>query len=305
MKIALLQISSYEFDQEKNKLKGEHFCRIAKERNVDLILFPEMWNIGYTPYDESVWEYQFDPQNLNPDLKSKINAWYKHAIDIDSEFIQHFQNLAQELHLAIAITFLQKGNQKPYNSIAIIDRYGKIILNYSKVHTCDFSLEALCETGKDFFVAQLEMAEEKVNIGAMICFDREFPESARILMLKGAEIILVPNSCNIDEHRTAQLKTRAYENMVGIAMTNYPAPKCNGRSQAYSPVAYNANEQTVNNLLVYGDENENIYIAEFNLQDIRAYREREVWGNSYRKPSAYEILLSKDIEYPFKRKNVR
>ena len=36
---------------------------------------------------------------------------------------------------------------------------------------------------------------KRQKLGIMICYDREYPESARILMLKGAEIILVPNDC--------------------------------------------------------------------------------------------------------------
>lgn len=55
----------------------------------------------------------------------------------------------------------------------------------------------------------------------MICYDREFPESARVLMLKGAELILVPNACPIDPARFHQLAARAYENMTGVAMANY------------------------------------------------------------------------------------
>ena len=74
----------------------------------------------------------------------------------------------------------------------------------------------------------------------MICYDREFPESARILMLKGAEIILVPNACPMEINRLSQLRGRAYENMVGIATVNYPLgkPDCNGHSSAFDGVAY-------------------------------------------------------------------
>jgi predicted amidohydrolase len=54
---------------------------------------------------------------------------------------------------------------------------------------------------------------------------REFPEPAAQLVLNGAEIIVVPNACQWDEIRTAGLKTRAFENLVGVAMANYPAPR--------------------------------------------------------------------------------
>src|SRR4051794_38026705 len=58
----------------------------------------------------------------------------------------------------------------------------------------------------------------------MICYDREFPESARVLMLGGAELILTPNACGLDADRLGQFRARAYENMVGVAMANYATP---------------------------------------------------------------------------------
>jgi predicted amidohydrolase len=45
IKIALLQLISHQNDQEANLIKGEQYCRKAKELGADIILFPEMWNI--------------------------------------------------------------------------------------------------------------------------------------------------------------------------------------------------------------------------------------------------------------------
>ena len=56
----------------------------------------------------------------------------------------------------------------------------------------------------------------------MICYDLEFPESARVLTLKGARIILVSNASDMNPLRINQLNTRAFENMVGVTMANYP-----------------------------------------------------------------------------------
>ena len=111
-------------------------------------------------------------------------------------------------------------------------------MTYAKVHTCDFSMEAACTPGDDFYVCSLDTDKGDVKVGAMICFDREFPESARILMLKGAELILTPNSCLLDDGRVGQFRARAFENMVGVAMTNYAAPQCNGRSVAFDAVSF-------------------------------------------------------------------
>jgi N-carbamoylputrescine amidase len=83
--------------------------------------------------------------------------------------------------------------------VSLIDRHGRIAFTYAKVHTCDFDLpERALTPGEDFHVAALDTAAGEVVVGAMICYDREFPESARVLMLKGVELILVPNACRLD-----------------------------------------------------------------------------------------------------------
>ena len=104
------------------------------------------------------------------------------------------------------------------------------ILHYSKVHICAFDDEKVLSAGEDFNVGELDFGRGTVKIGSMICFDREFPESARILMLKGAELILAPNACPMEINRLSALRTRAYENMVAVATCNYPEgqPDCNG-----------------------------------------------------------------------------
>ena len=71
-----------------------------------------------------------------------------------------------------------------------------------------FDDEAVLSEGEDFHTADLDFGRGSVKIGSMICFDREFPESARILMLKGAELILAPNACPMEINRLAALRTR-------------------------------------------------------------------------------------------------
>ncbi len=106
-------------------------------------------------------------------------------------------------------------------------------------------------------MTDLETGRGSVKIGAMICYDREFPESARILMLKGAEILLVPNACPMEINRLTQLRTRAYENMLGIATVNYAAgqPDCNGHSSAFDGIAY-AEDGSRDTLVVEAGESE-------------------------------------------------
>ena len=285
-KVALLQILPEE-SVEENLKKGIAHCKKAKDMGADIVLFPEMWSTGYCiPEDASL-------------LASM-------AIPSDGEFVNAFGTLARELDMAIAITYLESFSPSPRNSVCIFDRFGRRVLDYAKVHTCDFGDECRLTAGDDFYVATLDTAKGKVEIGAMICYDREFPESARILMLKGAEIILVPNACPMEINRISQLRGRAYENMLGIATCNYPVgkPDCNGHSNAFDGVAYvEGLEGSRDTMILEADWREHIFIADFDMELLRNYRQGEVHGNAYRRPEKYGLLLSKQINEPFVRED--
>jgi N-carbamoylputrescine amidase len=287
LRIALLQMTACGNDQEANLLKGEAFCRQAAWMSADIILFPEMWNIGYTFFD--------------PAQSGAREAWQAQAVGSEDRFVKHFRTLAQELNLAIVLTYLERWPNAPRNSVSVIDRHGQIVLTYAKVHTCAFDLEAACTPGDDFYVADLDTAGGTVKVGAMICFDREFPESARILMLKGAELILTPNACELEANRLSQFRARAFENMVSLAMTNYAAPQANGHSIALDGIAFGPDEQSRDMVLVEAGSEEGVYLAELDLAALRAYREREVWGNAFRRPGCYGRLTASEVELPFVR----
>jgi len=267
---------------EGNFKKGKEYCRKAKEMGADIALFPEMWSNGYSV--DKVYN-RFENNELETD-----------AIPAGSEEIQSFADLARELDMAIGITFLEKFDPRPKNSLIVFDRHGKAVLHYSKVHTCDFGPEYALTPGNDFCVADLDTKSGKIRIGAMICYDREFPESARILMLKGAELILVPNACYLDEYRLNQLKIRSFENECAIAMTNYPEPEANGHSVAFNGLANSPCFPENPMCCMEADESEGIFIAEFNIDALREERKHGIWGASYRRPSAYRALI--DAEPP-------
>ena len=288
LKVALLQFLP-ENTLEGNLQRGWEHCRKAKNMDADIALFPEMWSVGYNI-----------PENID-DLK-------KSAVSADSEFVSSFGKLAKELDMAIGTTFLEKYEPLPRNTLSLFDRFGNKALTYSKVHTCDFGDECRLTAGEDFYVVDLDTAQGSVMIGAMICYDREFPESARILMLKGAEIILVPNACPMEINRISQLRARAFENMVGIATVNYPTgqPDCNGHSTAFDGIVYRPSEPgSRDTLIIEAGEREGIYMADFPIDEIREYRSREVHGNAYRHPQKYKLLVSEIIEEPFIRKDYR
>ena len=289
LKIALLQIAPGRTLPE-NREKGISACRQAKELGADIALFPEMWSNGYRIYDRPV------------------ETWVAEDIPADGDFVNAFGVLARELDMAIGITFLERYTGGPRNTLVLFDRFGERKLIYAKVHTCDFDVERNLTPGDGFCVTGLDTALGIVKVGAMICYDREFPESARLLMLKGAEVILVPNACPMELNRLAQLRGRAYENMVAIATCNYPAgvPDCNGGSSLFDGVAYlPGGEESRDTCVLQAGEREGIYVAELDLETLRRYRASEVHGNAYRRPGLYGLLTEERVEEPFIRPDRR
>jgi predicted amidohydrolase len=287
------------------------YCRSAKALGADIALFPEMWNIGYSSFvevQEDIWRapelWKKDGADHAPSDPEERRKWQAEAVSPDSPFVTHYRSLAKELEMAIALTYLEKWEAAPRNSVSLIDRHGEIRMTYAKVHTCDFDEpEDSLTPGDDFKVCSLDTGRGDVMVGAMICYDREYPESARILMLKGAELILTPNSCKLEATRLGQFKVRAYENMVGVAMANYASPQCNGHSVAYDPITFDSQGCTRDTLILEAGENEGVFLAEFDMDKIREWRRRETWGNAFRKPHRYDILTSLEVKEPFIRTN--
>ena len=288
LKIALLQIMPAD-SLQGNLEKGLDACVRAKKMGADIALFPEMWSCGYS-------------------IPEDICELKQLSISENSDFVCEFQNLAKNLKIAIGITFLETSEPLPKNTIMLFDCHGKLALKYSKVHTCDFGEEARLSAGDDFYVADIETGIGNVKIGSMICFDREFPESARILMVKGAEVVLAPNACPMEINRLAALRTRAYENMLAIATCNYPAghPDCNGHSSVFDGVAWLKDEEGSRDMCVLNAPGgEGIYIGKIDMKMLREYRATEVMGNAYRHPGKYKIITECGIEEPFVRADYR
>ena len=279
LRIALLQLLPGQTLEEQQSI-GISACRMAQAQGADIALFPEMWSSGYTiPQDKAVLQ--------------------RLSVAADSEFVGAFRDLAAELQMAIGITFLETHAPRPLNSMVLFDRRGQNVLHYSKVHTCDFGDEKMLSSGQNFLAADLDTGRGTVRIGSMICFDREFPESARILMLQGAEVILAPNACPMEINRLAALRTRAYENKTAVATCNYPSghPDCNGRSTVFDGVAWLTDEPGSRDMCILeAPETEGIYMAELNLDMLREYRVHEVMGSRYRHPEAYELLCADNRE---------
>lgn len=284
LKIALVQARTATTDPEKNAEAAVQYIEEAKAGGADLVLFPECFLHGYTfpkccddlrPLEE----IENDPEFVR---------WKDAALEDDSPFLETVREAARKHSVGVVITAFSKGNTLPRNTAYLIGRDGSILLKYSKVHTCDFSDEQYIECGDGFSVCDFD----GVKIGLMICYDREYPESARELMLQGAELILVPNDCSDQKpFRLRELSVEAMQNMVGIAMANPPFQDeaGGGCSCAYSPICWFRED---NAILIADEKTEGIFFAEFDMDEIRDWRKQQDLGK-YRKVHAYRSLLKK------------
>ena len=231
----------------------------GKNAGAEIVVFPEMYSNGHAG---------FDPKN-----PAAIECWRAGAHAADGKFIEAFRAAARAYQIYVVATFLEAADPKPFNSALLIDPNGRTILHHRKVHICDFdSPESECARGDEFRVADIETAGGSVRVGLMICMDREYPEAVRSLSRAGAEIALIPNACHLvkdpamGDVRVAQMRGRAFEMVMGIAVANYPAPRCDGHSFACDPTG---------RVIVMADDSPGIAIATFDLALIRKARDEE------------------------------
>jgi N-carbamoylputrescine amidase len=258
------------------------YCRLALADRPDIILFPEIWNIGFADVDLPV------PERLA--LLNELSVR-----DFSEPFIAEHLAFARNFGVAIALGVLRQVEGKLFDSLLVIGREGEVNLVYDKVHTCDFDFEAYFQAGSEFNTTALDLGGKTIKTGCMICYDREFPESARALMLNGAELVLTANCCFLDDKRMNQFQARAFENATVMAMANYAAP-LNGRSCIVAADGH---------FVVVADDSERVVTGEVSVQQTRSYRAACGWGNAFRRPSCYG-RLAVNVDIPaFQRINFR
>ena len=275
LRVALLQLAGVGYDREESLEHGLAACRRAAAAGADVAVFPELWSTGYSFPD------------------GDLGRWRAQAITRDDPWVTAHADLAAELGMAIAATYLERSPAGPRNALTLFDARGRSALTYAKVHTCSFDLpERALTPGAVFPVARLETRAGPVAVGAMICFDREFPEAARALALGGAELLLVPNACELEANRLGQVRARAFENMVAVAVTNYAAPQENGHSTVVDPIAFDAEGRSRDTRVFEAGEAEDVCVVRLDLGALREWRRREVWGSQCRRPETYGALVA-------------
>lgn len=156
------------------------------------------------------------------------------ALAADGEELGAVAAAAARVGTAVVVGFAERlGGGVVADSAACIDRDGSLAAVYRKVQL--FGDErAVFRAGDDLFLARLA----GVLVGPLVCFDVEFPETARALALAGAEL-LVTVSANMDpygdEHELAT-RARALENRLPLLYANAVGEQCGlrfvGRSRS-------------------------------------------------------------------------
>jgi deaminated glutathione amidase len=228
----------------------------AKAAGADVVVFPEMLSIGYVSYEKG-----------NAAAKA---AWVQRAQAIDGAFVSLFRDHARRHAIHVVTTLLETGIPHPYNTAVLIAPDGGIVLRHRKVHICDFDTpEESCARGAATDVVSIATRAGPVTVGMMICMDREYADVAGALSARGAEVILVPNCCDlaldplVGDLRIAQARGRAFETVAGMAVTNYPRPKADGHSFAVGPLG---------EILAIAGEEPALVFADFDLDHIRKIR---------------------------------
>lgn len=282
--VAGIQISIEPNAIEKNLAKSlEWLKKAVKDTKAKFVVFPETVTTGFTPGMSVSEFYNFLPSDIT-----------KKFVDI--------QKLCKDEKMFVVLPSYERGKQKNiiYNTAFLISDTGEIVMKYRKTHlfpTERVSAGGWSTKGNDYPVYKSSIA----NIGIIICYDGDFPEAARILALKGAEVIVRPSAfLRSSEIWKTTNTARAYDNHTYLVAVNAVGIDAGnnhffGHSQIVSPIAQVISQAT---------GNEEIIHAELNPDPIK----KVSWGVTTpmifdhledRNVESYKDLLLKKAKSPF------
>jgi predicted amidohydrolase len=157
---------------------------------------------------------------------------------------------------------------RPYNTLVVVDRDGPRA-TYRKIHLYDSFGYKESERLLPGDVEPVTVDVHGVTVGLMTCYDLRFPELARALVDRGAELLVVPSAwvagpAKLDHWRTL-LRARAIENTVYVAAAAQPGPRYTGHSLVVDPMG---------EVLAEAGDDQEILTVELDTTVIAAARER-------------------------------
>jgi predicted amidohydrolase len=166
----------------------------AQQPHPDIILLPENFNVSSVKGDA--------------------------AVALDSAYIQTMREAARRNRVYVTGSIREQREGTHFNTAVLIDREGRIAGRYSKAHlTIREMLFSGLSRGDEFKVFQTDFGK----VGVLICWDFHFPEAARAVALRGADLLLVPMAADGrllegKVHRGAEYSGKAFvlENRIPV-----------------------------------------------------------------------------------------
>lgn len=183
------------FGQKLENISKIHL--IIDSLSSDIIVFPELCTTGYF----------FQNSDEVREVSEPFNG----------DTIAIFQSKSTKRNQIYILGFAEHDGETLYNSAVIIMPNPALTSVYRKTHL--FYKEKFCFSKGDtgFFIVEDDVHD--IRIGVMICYDWRFPEAARTLALKGADLIVCPSNLVTDVWHIA-MPARALENKVYLAVAN-------------------------------------------------------------------------------------
>jgi N-carbamoylputrescine amidase len=263
--------------------KAESLIRDAAGKGAQIILIQELFETQYFCMDQK--EELFD---LSKPFENHPT-------------IEKMSKLAKELKVVLPISFFEKANRAYYNSVAIIDADGIVLGKYRKSHIPDgpgYQEKFYFNPGDTGFRVW-NTAYAKVGVG--ICWDQWFPEAARAMVLKGAEILLYPTAIGGEPEDGFDSSDMWQRAMIGHSAQNQIPVIASNRIGAEDGIEmsnYFYGRSFVTNHI--GDkiaegsrDKEEVLLGKVNLSE--AEKLRTVWGTFRdRRPELYKDLFNLD-----------
>jgi predicted amidohydrolase len=200
-KFAGLTLTPEPWNKEANFAKLERYARQAAAQGAQVVAAPEGFLEGYV-----------GNQGRSPGLDR--TKYFAVGEEIDGPLMRRVAALARELKIYLLVGYAERRKDRMYNSAVIFSPEGAVTGHYSKSHTADD--EPFNTKGTEFPVFPTPFG----RWGTLICYDRQLPETARTLALRGAQLILVPAWGAYGEINDIMMRVRAYENGVWLAFVH-------------------------------------------------------------------------------------
>jgi len=275
-------------DTHENLVKAEKLVREARSAGAQIVLLQELFENQYFCQTERA-------------------EYFKLASTLEESLaVNHFRALAKELNIVLPISFFEKRNNAYYNTVAVNDADGSILGIYRKCHIPD---GPGYEEKFYFIPGDRGFRVWKTRYGCIgigICWDQWFPEAARIMALKGAQILFYPTAIGSEPvndlydskaHWQTCMQGHSACNMIPVVASNRVGTESIKPSQITFYGSSFITDNTGQILKQANRTDESVIVASFDLE--RHQIERAGWGLFRdRRPSQYGPLLTNDGEQP-------